>query len=279
MSSSSASQSSLRSVAPWFRTLCVGLLTYFCWHQSFYNLLHWLGLEVSALIAVQPFEKEAADHHNVCKCPCFLVREGLEFWIFCEVFHGEREVMASPVAAWEKPSYVKSDHLNRSSEGEVMHRVQSSGFGASVRHRVVSPFAHSLYLVLKLQPIVSLPDFLDCFFWLPVFHRVAKQASLQALPSPCWNEWLSDPFWIFHLLTPSDVTARPVLIQGTSNKLSCSFNWSPCHRWPSTMDVFQSPSCVVTPEVFCSQVNPQQDHVLQGFGGRTKFYPTFLCQS
>jgi hypothetical protein len=98
--------------------------------------------------------------------------------------------------------------------------------------RLRSP--HS-YLTSLLRPRTTANFFAAWLFrqsfWLPVFHRIAKQASLPALPSLCWNEWLSDLFWIFHVLTPIDVTARPLLIRGTSTKLNCSFNRSPCHRW------------------------------------------------
>jgi hypothetical protein len=76
-----------------------------------------------------------------------------------------------PVALREKPSDINGDPLDRSSDVVLVHRVQSSGSGASVRRTVVSPFTHPLFVTLQLLPIVSLPDFLDGLFLAPSFPR------------------------------------------------------------------------------------------------------------
>jgi hypothetical protein len=70
-----------------------------------------------------------------------------------------------------------------------VHRVQSSGSGASVRRTVVSPFMHSLYVALKLQPIVSLPDFLMVF--LAPSCPPSCQTDITASTSFTLLEWMT----------------------------------------------------------------------------------------
>jgi hypothetical protein len=69
-----------------------------------------------------------------------------------------------PVALRERLTDTNGDPLERSSDAVLVHRVQSSGSGASIHRTVVSSFTQPFHVALQLQPIVSLPDFFDGIF-------------------------------------------------------------------------------------------------------------------